>query len=173
MEKLLDKLKSNSAKLDLEVDKYIYPFSDNNHFRSAEHLTDQEFFEAAFETVLSDLLSSSTNNSNEDICTLKDYGFALCYKKTEISEFFAAAATNVSEKKIIFFPDTIRDYLPPNADFYTELKATIEHELNHVRQVSCDCRINKGQKFSDIDIASIKEASAESATLKFADASIS
>ena len=103
LEKLLDKLKSNSAKLDLEVDKYIYPFSDNNHFRSAEHLTDQEFFEAAFETVLSDLLSSSTNNSNEDICTLKDYGFALCYKKTEISEFFAAAATNVSEKKIIFF----------------------------------------------------------------------
>ena len=163
IEKLLIKLKKNSADFVLENNMYVYPFLDDSF--SSLYSSDRECFDLAFKNIVQELVNS-TNNVSEDICVLKDYKIVFSYEPDDSEYSYVLAYTHNGEKIMVLYPDRIREYANnPYSDvtFVEQLETTIRHEINHVRQYSCECRINNGQQYYQVGNSSITESSAESA----------
>lgn len=157
---LKNKLLENSADYVNENRNYEFPFIVENN-NDELLLSCQINFEVALTNILRDLMTSATNNVNEDMCTLRDYKIVFSYDENEYNG--CLAYTDTIENKMIIFPNRISEYANvKNRDFAILLEETIRHEINHVRQDTCKCRIEKGQTYLDICNPTLIEASAES-----------
>lgn len=122
---------------------------------------DKGLFPTILEKIIEKLLANSTNNLDEDICTLKDYAIVYSYDGPDDSGILAT--TYFDEKVIKIYPNRIRKKAEKlGVTFEQYLSETLEHEINHVRSALCDCREEKGQVYNYVGNYSLTEASAES-----------
>lgn len=126
---------------------------------------DKIAFEKALEQVIEKLLTSSTNNFEEDICTLKDY--AIVYSYDEPDNPGVMATTYYNEKLIKIYPKSLKKTAKKlGISFEQLLSEILEHEINHVREEVCKCREEKGQLYNYVGNYTQAESAAES-SLKY------
>ena len=149
------------------VDKYdlnmVYDqILKNSDFVSSEDETIKEVVEALEIALQNSYLADY--QANDDFCKLMDV-------KIKISKINDASIANFSNKDNLLTIDYQKNKEiseKNNISIIEQLAATLEHEINHVRQYICSCRKQKGQKNSSIiytpllALNSFIEASAES-----------
>lgn len=110
-----------------------------------------------------DSLKDSTNNINEDACRMQTLKIVV----GNIDDDSTLAYYDDEENLIVISIDNIKSRAKVNGiDFKQSLFYTLKHEINHVRELSCDCRLKKGDQILSIDyqdvISFLDEAPAES-----------
>lgn len=132
-----------------------------------ELYTDQLSFEIFLNKAINKFLEKATNDVNEDIHKMQTLKFVYGEMSQE-SNTATLGYYDEKENLIVLNRDCI-DLVAILYDTKPEyvLYSTIQHELNHVRQHKCDCRITKENSYNRISydgvsISSIIESSAES-----------
>lgn len=174
-----EKIRINSEKLAGEREDLHSCFLGN---KVGEDLEFPVFFEATLYHILSQYCQNETNDIKEDFCKFQN--LSICYGDlNKILEYqdeevgllgYYDDEDNVivlDIKGIYELYNSLSSwYLYDNqsyANLYDVIMETLVHELNHVRQHSCDCRIKAGQEYSSIGdyseyVPTIIESSAES-----------
>ena len=133
-------------------------------------------FNVILQSALKNILKNATNDISEDICKFKDLSIVI--KKEIISDI---EGNNVlgsydPDLNVIYLNiDSIYKIALENKEYddydvielNNVVKNTLIHELNHVRQQACSCRLKQNITYSEIGypncISFILESSAESA----------
>lgn len=165
---LLDKITNNSRNYVKQSDKYLLAFTNE-----AEKLGNEN---VAVLSALKIFLDNASNDVLEDVCQMQDLKIVYDNPNTNVLETDEKIISDGSLVLARYLPDenlivVDDENIKKVAAFsnVTVLEKTIEvlsHELNHVRQQACDCRIKQGQGYEnfnyDDNVSSIMEASAES-----------
>lgn len=147
----------------------LLPDSDHSMW-SNDYLVEQIYATNYLQRFLKNLVEDATNDINEDVHKMQDLKVVFSLNG-EISDDGVILGQYQSEDNLcILFLDSIK-YLSSGCslDIDELIKSVLYHELNHVRQFACDCRIKKGQKNLTIEYSNdncnsfIIESSAESA----------
>lgn len=106
-------------------------------------------------------LKDSTNDVNEDICHMQTLKIVVGNIGNNFGYY------NDEENLIVISIDYIKLYAEEKGlDWEEELRITLMHEINHMREFTCDCRLEKGDQTLSIDYQSavslLDEAPAES-----------
>lgn len=171
---LKEKIQNNSFQYVSNHSEYISIFFDGSGDNQMREI--QEACTCAFDSVIETLITSATNNLDEDICCMQMLSIVLGdtskIENDTLSRFEVGTipAVNVSEKNLIIldYPSILEACQNENFSNITEAIAlTLKHELNHVRQDSCSCRIDSFQQYQSVDYNSpfvtfLTESSAES-----------
>lgn len=147
---------------------------DENTFQS------QLIFETSLKILLKELLEESHNDIKEDFCKFES--LSICYGSVKDilgysdNSYLILGYYDTINNAVIIDYDAITilyeniSYDYGNTGIYITLPSvlikTLSHEMNHVRQSACDCRINAGQEYADVSyseyISFLQESSAES-----------
>lgn len=142
----------------------------NNSVIDYKYLKYQTTATSYLEMLLKRLVKSGTNDINEDIHKMQDLKVVFSLDG-EISGNSVVLGQYQPEGNLcILYLNSIIYYCGNDEQKIDEtIKGTLYHEINHVRQHSCDCRLEKGQKNvtigydNDDYVSFIIESSAESA----------
>lgn len=172
-------IKSNSEKLASENDDYKSCFIDDTYDENTEF---QLFFEGALYHILLGYSKNENNDIKEDFC--KFQGLSICFgnlnkildnEDEEVGllgyydEDNNAVVLDIDSIYILY--ESISEWYEYEghayANLYDVIMGTLIHEMNHVRQHACKCRIDAGQEYSTIGdyseyVPTIVESSAES-----------
>lgn len=125
-------------------------------------ISDQINFEKEFTNALKNLINYSTNNLNEDICTIKDLKVVFSYTD-ELEYSYTSAYYSWKYNLMVILPNNVyKNAQLIQVDYQEYLENVLIHELNHARQCLCNCNKNNNQPTRDINIKTLIEASAES-----------
>lgn len=168
---LLKKIVDNSNKYVITNERYSKAFTSGKEGQKDE---DRVILEA-----LKIFLNKSTNDVREDICKMQDLSIVYDNMTTTCLDDFKTFKTFDKTGKIIlayYLPD--ENLIVMNHENITLIAGysdvsehqvmveVLSHELNHVRQQTCSCRIRKGQEYKTLDyddyVSFIMESSAES-----------
>lgn len=108
-----------------------------------------------------DSLKDCTNDINEDICRMQTLKIVVGNIGNNFGYY------NDEENLIVISVDNIKlDAEEYGLDWEEELRITLMHEINHMRERTCDCRLGKGDETLSINYQSavslLDEAPAES-----------
>ena len=135
-------------------DEYIKKYPQFNYFINPQDLKSENY--QLLKEALINLVNNSTNDLNEDLCTLQNYKFVCGNLNNSV------AITNYDLKLVIFDINNLS---------LDEKKNAITHELNHIKQFICPHREKNGQKNTTIKVDNtlnyLLESSAESAKLNY------
>ena len=134
-------------------------------------------FDITLESALKSILNNATNDISEDICKMKDLSIVM--QKGIIGnkeDGYTLGSYDFTLNVIYLNIDTIyQNYLEEKETneevdiivLFDRIRCTILHELNHVRQHACSCKIEQNIPYEKIgysnSISFITESSAESA----------
>lgn len=140
---------------------------------------DIDFVRLNFATILQSafksILTNATNDISEDICKFKDISIVMTKGIVNNSEKSYILGSYRPDLNIIYLNiDTIYQIIEDNKEsdnviieLSNNIKNTLIHELNHVRQQVCSCRLGQNSSYKEIgyqdNISFILESSAESA----------
>lgn len=178
---VMENIKNNSSQYIASHDFVSSAFMEIDNPNSMNNSILQSTFECALKEILKNLLEEAKNDIKEDFCRLND--LSICNGK--VSDIVGIEGNNLrlilgyynSEDNVIVLDfDAIYDKYENLTWYYEDtgmnislisiFSISLSHEFNHVRQTACNCRINAGQEYLDIDysdsVSVLIEASAES-----------
>lgn len=162
IENLKKTIKNNSVQFLEENSQFESAFCDATS--DYDLWKNQLQFEGVFDDIIEDFLANSSNNINEDICKFQTLNIVFC----NISGSDLGGYLHNSNTIVLFYPSILNYCVQEGSEFIDELTKTLRHELNHVRQVACEDRLNSGQQYAEFcyleeTSSFIVESSAESA----------
>lgn len=174
-----DAIRSNSEKLANRIEYLNSCFIDDSYSRYSEFKT---FFEGVLFHILSGYENNSTNDIKEDFCQFQN--LSICYGNLDTildnqdEEVGLLGYYDEENEAIILNIEGIYElydslyswyeYGEQNyANIYDIIMETLTHEMNHIRQHACDCRVSAGQEYRTIGdyseyVPTLIESSAES-----------
>ena len=162
---LIDSILENSAKYEKKHQSKNTKNIFNKYKKGLKlDVEEEEIIEAVF-SCLFYWDRYATSNKNEDACKLKNLSISVVQEEKDSS----VLGRYYREKNLIeIYYKNNKEYLLTVEDltFSDLIEDVLNHEINHLRQVPCDCRIKKGQKdIVDYSLFAngIMESSAESA----------
>lgn len=163
---LFHMIQKNSIQYVKNHPKFRTPFQ-NSQLQGEREILSSLYFECALKNTLKEIKKESNNDYLEDICRIKNL-------KIVFGDLYSSPLSSVCGEydpkcnRIILDPKAIED-MPKKYRWDDEIKLyqdVLEHELFHLRSISCKHRTKKGQKFKGIlgddSVTTIKESSAES-----------
>lgn len=164
VENLKEKIKDNSVCFLEKNDEFESAFCD--YMSDYDLFYIQVEFETAFDRAIDDFVAHASGNINEDLCKFQTLNVVF----GEIPDHSSTLGYYQDDTNtIVLCYQSIMDaYQYVNDTFSNFLTHILSHEFNHVRQLICEDRLQKGQQYKDIcykeDVLSFAiEASAESA----------
>lgn len=122
-------------------------------------------FSIILRDVLENYISKATNNINEDICNIKDLKIMIKNDKSSTALAYYIKNENLIVINKQLMDEKITSYISRN--YIDLLKDTLLHEINHVREKSCNCRtekndINQVLEYEEGYFSTFLESAAES-----------
>lgn len=131
---LFKKIKENSASYLNEHPEFVSAFLTDTKSKYHED-------QIAVQTILNEVIGNIFRNySNKDLCLIKDLKVVISYDND--LDFEGKFVHYSSEDKVfIVFPNNIRNTIDDiGFNFWNALRAALQHELNIMRQQSCNCQ---------------------------------
>lgn len=179
---ILDIISKNTADFIKENPEYESLFIDYDEV--GEKFDEQVDFENQLFSVLLDVFIKSTNDISEDACKMQDLKIAFVDTPEEIEgmenvhkliyhddeeDMDLILGVYDEEKNFILLnkEDMLKTAEIDSCSYEDVLYLTLYHELNHMRQEKCNCRMEQDSKYSSINysqdaISTLMESSAES-----------
>lgn len=179
---ILDIISKNTLEFIKENPEYESLFI--NYDEIGEKFDEQVEFENQLFSVLLDIFIKSTNDISEDACKMQDLKIAFVDAPEEIEgmenvhkliyhdedeDVDLILGVYDEEKNFILLnkEDMLKTAEIDSCSYEDVLYLTLYHELNHMRQDKCNCRMEQDSKYSSINysqdtISTLMESSAES-----------
>lgn len=153
IEALISRIQENSAIYLENNSKYSSAFCED------KVSTENKDFEVALFNVLTDFWENATNDKNEDVCHMESLKIVFNYTESikenqeenkivvpvfkylpNENRFVTYAYYVPTSNLIVLNIDSIKEYKGESVLLWEEIAYVLRHEVNHLRQYTCDCR---------------------------------
>lgn len=164
----------NTTECDYKFNGNIESVIENIKYNSSIYLSKHPEYISYFDfngsydilyTILNDIYKNGTNNINEDFHKFNNISLVIDQNLDES----VLARYEDNNNLILLACEKIHNANGTNYILSNSTKHVLYHEFNHVRQNTCPCRREKGEKYTDLDyseyVSFVTESSAESSLL--------
>ncbi len=155
---LINQIEQNTKTLDDDNYRSIFV----SDYTNGEVRDGQIKIEYALRNILNEYLTNKEAYDNDDFHELSKIKVVVDLNKDEKT----LGHYNYDTKVVALCIDNIKVISYDEEEYYQNILNVLEHELNHVRQHACSCKIEQGQKYNSVNytnnVTFLEEASAES-----------